>query len=309
MQETDGEAEMQAWRYLTGLLFIFQMQICVAGDWRVGVDQGFREARLGIGFGSDELRSAFPAKDLPGIDSPLLEGAQRTMLEILLVAAAVCRIDPDARLVLEPFSNIRRGMALLQSQAIDIIGQTLSDGDVALHGDKYGRTQRMLRTPALIRRGEFEMGVFTTANRPDIRALKDPQDFKSLRGVTVASWAGDLELMRKIVGERIVTVPRRDMIASAIANHRGDFTFSFLSEPVVTRIGGELVRIPGFKVRVPDERAFYLSTDQGELFDAFRQLFVELRARQPDALVDALTRAGTLAPQYRGWADLARETP
>ena len=278
----------------------------VAETWRVGVDQGFREDRLGIGFGAQEVRSEFLAKDLPGLDTPQLKGGQRTLLEILLIGVVLRSIDPEARIVLVPFSNVRRALVMLLAQEIDVIGQTLSDSDVSLNLERAHLKQSMLRSPPLIRRNEFELGVFTTANRHDILRITDALAFRSLRGVTVASWAGDMALMQRIVNQNIVTVPRRDMLAAAITNTRGDFTFSFLSEAVVTRIGGELVRIPGFKVSVPDERAFYMALRRPALREAFEALFDQLRARKPDALATALAVAGTFAPEYRDWVDLAR---
>ncbi len=36
MQETAGGVELLACRYLVMQFLIFQMQVCVAGDWRVG---------------------------------------------------------------------------------------------------------------------------------------------------------------------------------------------------------------------------------------------------------------------------------
>ncbi len=300
---------MRGWCLMVVVLQGLLLGPCVAADWRVGVDQGFREPRLGIGFASPELRSEFAADDLPGLDSPLVVGGQRTLLEMLVIGTVLRRVDPDARIVLVPLSNIRRGIVLLQAQGLELLGQTLTDGDVELNRDKNQRISGMLRSPPLIRRNEFEMGVFSTAERQPVLAITDLAAFRALRGVTVASWAGDLALMQRIVGDRIVTVPRRDMIAPAIANGRGDFTFSFLSEPVVTRIGGELLRIPGFKVRLPDERAFYIGTHRRDLLRAFEAAFAEWRAHRSDALVEALTRAGTISPEYRNWIDLAPAAP
>ena len=300
---------MRGWCLVAVVLQGLFLGPCAAADWRIGVDQGFREARLGIGFGSPELRSEFSAADLPGLDSPLVAGGQRTLLEVLVIGAVLRRVDPAARIVLTPVSNIRRGIVLLQAQALEMLGQTLTDGDVELNREKSQRHSGMLRSPPLIRRNEYELGIFSTVERSEVLDIVDARSFRSLRGVTVASWAGDIALMRRIVGENLVTVPRRDMIAPAIANRRGDFTFSFLSEPIVTRIGGELHRIPGFKVKVPDERAYYMSVHCTDLLRGFETTFAEWRGRRPDVLVEALTRAGTFSPEYRDWLDLAPGGP
>ena len=56
---------MRGWCLVAVVLQGLLLGPCAAADWRIGVDQGVREARLGIGFGSPEVRSEFSAADLP----------------------------------------------------------------------------------------------------------------------------------------------------------------------------------------------------------------------------------------------------
>ncbi|WP_174873056.1 hypothetical protein [Vogesella oryzae] len=279
--------------------------LAAAAIWRVGVDQSFQEPRLGIGFHHDQ-RALFAASSLPGLDSPELAGGQRTMLEILLLGRMLQQVDPQARIQLVGFPNIRRGMAMLVEGDIDVLGQTLFDGDVLPLEHELALEQTMLKSAPLIRRGEFEMGVFTTANRPEILGIRDAAAFQQLAGVTVDSWAGDLAIMQRVHPAQLHTVPRREQLAVMIANRRADFTFSFLTEAVVTRIGGKLVRIPGFKVSINDERAFYFSRERPELLRHMNALLAQLRQQTPDGVYAALVKARVVAPEFRQWVELGR---
>jgi len=267
----------------------------------VGIHSNYSNDILKIGFNKPGYSSTLEVENCPALNDPKLLNIQRITMDILVICNAIKEFGTSKKIVFLSYPNVARGAVSILSGKADVIGQTL------FVDDHKPISNNLLFTSPIIRSGEFEVGVFTTRNRLDILGLKTLEEFRKSTGTTVSSWETDKKMMRILGISKLNLVPNRGLIYKVIAAGRSDFTFSYLKEPIVTRIGGELIRIPGVKVSFPQERAFLVSPKHPHLYTALQRFIAKLRGITPDALRHAYIHAGFIAPEYKSWIDLTLE--
>lgn len=266
---------------------------------RLGVHHNYANDHFQLSATKKGYSNILNVEQCPDLTSERLKGIQRITMDIMVICNAVKQAGYAAKLKLIPYPNVTRGL----QQSIN--GQTHMVAQTLFKTDHLKETQILISKP-VIRNGEFQVGIFTTRNRPKILKAKSAEDFRKLKGVTVRSWKTDHKTMVSMGIEKIALLPTRDLIAKFIRNHRADFTLSYLKEPVVTRIGGELIRIPNVKVSFQETRSFIIPKDNTALFDIINNYISQLRAQQPDALREAYIHAGFITEEYEHWLDLGK---
>jgi hypothetical protein len=288
--------------YLPLILLFLISSHSIATDIILGVHYNYKNEHLGIGVNNANYKTDLVVAACPALDNAELKNIQRATMDLLLVCNAVRDAGIADRLILKSYPNIARGVREVAVGHFDMISQTLFSADHIHISDKS-----LLVTDPVIRSGEFEVGVFTTRNRPDILKLRNIEDFRQLTGVTVQSWLIDQTIMKELGIQTVSLLNKRGVIAKFIAAKRGDFTFSYLREPVVTRIGGELIRIDGIKVSFHQERSFIVSKSNISLLTAVNSYLRKLRRKEQDEVLAAYIHAGFIAPEFNHWTDLADE--
>ncbi|MFV0423392.1 hypothetical protein [Oleidesulfovibrio sp.] len=109
--------------------------------------------------------------------------------------------------------------------------------------------------------------------------------------------------------KKIMLVATRDLIAKVIEEGRADFTFSYLGEQLVTRIGGRLIRIPGVKASFVGERMFAVSPHYKSLVDVLNGYITDMRQKPVDQIRQAFVYAGFIVPEYATWTDVIPSEP
>lgn len=262
----------------------------------VGLHDNYGNTELQIGFCKGCSRT-IAVGSCPELLSEKLAGSQRLTTELVIICKAVEMAGIADTIELVPFPNTERAMHLLQMGTIDIMGNSIFE--VAL-----ARYPEIIATAPIIRKGEFVVGLFTTRNRPEVLAARTVDDFKKLVGVVVHSWYGDIQTMRAFGPKEIMFVPKRGSISKAIKGKHADFTFSYLTEEVVTRIGGELIRIPEVKAGFVGERSFAVSPFRRDVCDAVNAYLVQKRAEPGDTIRHAFLHSGFFTDQYEDWLDV-----
>ncbi len=269
-------------------------------DIVLGVYYNYSNEYLKVGVNSQEYSSTLDVAKCPELNEPELKNIQRITMDLLLVCNAVRDAGIADRIILQPFPNVARGVIEVSAGRVDMVGTTLFPDD-----HRHIPTEKLFITVPVTRSGEFEVGVFTTRERDDILKLRHAEDFRKLTGVTVKHWLSDQAAMKLACIKNIETVNKRGAIAKFISAKRGDFTFSYLREPVVTRIGGELIRIDGVKASFPQQRSFIISRDNYALYEALDSCIVKMRAIGKDEIRAAYIHAGFIAPEYKNWINLS----
>ena len=265
----------------------------------IGVHHNYSNTELNLGTTAAN-NSLLSVEQCPKLDSPQMKDIQRITMELMLICHSLRYSGLAEQVRLVPFPNITRGLSLLAQGEIDILGNTI-----------FASTAKdfpeLLRTADVIREGEFEVGLFTTENRRDILSKRSLADFQALTGVTVLNWSGDIRTMESLGLKQVLFAPRRDLLAGMIENRRADFTFSYLKEEIVTRIGGKLVRIPGVKASFIGARAFMIAPQRQDLLSSVNLYLIRQRQQTMDYIRQAFIHAGFIAPEYASWLDLTQQ--
>ena len=286
--------------YLPIIILLFTSSHVIATDIILGVHYNYINNYLGIGLNDSDYSTELVVDTCPKLDNAELKNIQRVTMDLLLVCNAVRDAGIADRLILKSYPNIARGIREVADGHFDMISQTMFSAD-----HQHMPENSLLITDPVIRSGEFEVGVFTTKNRSDILKLRKIEDFREVTGVTVQSWLIDQTMMKELGIKNVILLNKRGVIAEFIAAKRGDFTFSYLGESVVTRIGGELTRIDGIKVSFSQERSFIVSRSNYSLFTTLNSYMKKLRNREQDEVLAAYIHAGFIVPEFNSWADLS----
>ncbi|MBF0280436.1 MAG: hypothetical protein HQM13_21750 [SAR324 cluster bacterium] len=240
-------------------------------------------------------RQSMKISECPPLDSPLLKESQRSTMELMFVCHALKNADLGENFVLVPYPNPKRSIIQVEQDQIHIDG-----------GSKFRKAlegKNLLLSDALLRKGEFVVGLFSTRNRPEVLKIKSLPELRQYVGVTVKTWKMDREVMEQLGLKKVRFVGKGIHIARSIQEKKADFTFSFLKEKVVSRVGGELLRIDGLKASLPDERVFLISPRQKALFEAI-QHFIKVSREPEDLIKKAYIHSGFIAADYENWIDV-----
>ncbi|WP_415887849.1 hypothetical protein ACMXYO_07315 [Neptuniibacter sp. QD37_6] len=280
------------------LLLLVSSQLS-ADTLSIGVHANYVNEHFKLAAGRAGYSNVLPVKECPELDSEQLKDSQRITMDIMVICNAVKSAGYVDIIRLVPYPNVARGLQLATNNKIDMVGQSLFESD-------HLEDKNLLITAPIIRKGEFQVGIFSTKNRTDILELGENIDVTKLKGVTVKSWKTDQVALNDIGTKQVNLLPTRNLIANFISSGRGDFTLSYLKEPVVTRIGGELIRIPGVKVSFDASRSFILPARDTQLFNILQSYIKEQRQKSPDAIRQAYIHAGFITEDYDHWRDLAK---
>jgi len=285
-------------RAFVAILLLVSSQLSADG-LSIGVHANYTNEHFKLAAGKQGYSNVLQVKECPDLDSEELKDIQRITMDIMVICNAVKSAGYVDIIRLVPYPNVARGLQLAINNKIDMVAQSLFESD-------HQEDENLLFTSPIIRKGEFQVGVFSTKNRPDILELGENIDVTQLRGVTVKSWKTDQAALNNIGAKQVNLLPTRNLIANFISSGRGDFTLSYLKEPIVTRIGGELIRVSGVKVSFDASRSFILPARNPKLYNILQNYIQQQRQKSPDAIRQAYIHAGFITEDYDHWRDLAK---
>jgi hypothetical protein len=233
--------------------------------------------------------------DCPSLDSPVLKDIQRSTIELMFVCHALKNAKIGTKFVLVPSPNVKRTLLRLENHEIDIEGTS-----------KFKKAlvdRKLLTSDALLRQGEFVLGLFTTPNRKEVLSLQTMEELRKHIGVTVEHWKMGRAVMEQINLKKVRFVGKFPHIARAILTKRGDFTFNKLKTPSVGSGDSKILRIDGFKASLPDERVLAISLKRRDIFQAV-QNFIKQSRKPVDQIRKAYIHSGFIALDYENWIDV-----
>ena len=286
-------------RFYLFALFVFLPVSLYANTLNLGVHNNYHNEVFKLSSNREGYSNVLPVKNCPELSSDRLKDIQRITMDIMVICNAVKKAGFAEQIKLIPYPNVTRGIQQSISGQFDMIAQSLFKAD-------HEGIDSLLISKPVIRSGEFQVGVFTTRNRPEILKARTINDFRQLKGVTVRSWKTDHKAIIGMGVTKIALLPSRDLLAKFIQNGRADFTLSYLKEPIVTRIGGELIRIPNVKVSFAESRSFIIPSRNRRLLSIINEYIDTLRSQEQDALRKAYIHAGFITEEYDHWLDLGK---
>lgn len=280
---------------LSAALALSGAQAALAATVRVGVEGGpeTEAQRTAVfGGGSCPVIAAFP-----------LRGASRLDAELLLLCNAFRAAGTPVRLEFVAQPNYNRALAEVITGRIDLPSQTVWSSELDEHPDA------LLPSLAIVRRGEWQAGLYTTENRADVLAVRSVEELQQLIGVAPRNWVEDWRALGTIGLKEVldVQVSDADPILQMIHAGRADVTLrQFSSAPDLGWDLGyapaRILPIAGFKVALEASRHFAVSRARPDAETLVRQLDVGLaELRQRGVIAGVLEAIGLLQPRVAGW--------
>jgi hypothetical protein len=260
---------------------------------RVGIE-GDRavEARRQAMFGGDAC---------PAIDTFQFTRPSRIDAELLILCNALREGGPPVRLQLVSQPNYTRSLAEAIAGRLDLPSQTIWSSELDAHGDT------LLRSLPVIQAGEWEVGLYTTANRADVLAVNSIDQLRELTGVAPRSWVEDWRALTAIGLKELIDVQNNDGIFPMIQAGRADFTlYTFSTEADLgsrpTYSPSRILPIRGFKVALPVTRHFAVARAAPDAQALVRQLDTGLsHLRDRGAIKRVFERSGVFEPRVADW--------
>jgi hypothetical protein len=215
------------------------------------------------------------------------KNARRDVIELILMqqALALGGFQKPLRFIDEEnyFRSIRN--------VLD--GKTLTISGTIWYEDLTGQYDKLHISPAIVREGEFVVGMYTSPNNQRALASKTLAQVNQLKVVTSHQWKPDLNTLKGLGFSNIMYTPNWINMARMINAGRVDVTLSpfemNLAKSIVVE-GIHLVPIEGIKVAISGSRHWPVSKKH-PLGDEFYTALVKG--------VEQLRHAGTIERAYR----------
>jgi len=213
--------------------------------------------------------------------------ARRDVIELVLLQQALLLGGFDKPLSLVSEVNYFRSIRNVME------GRTISTAGTVWHQDLIDLSAELFITPAIIKKGQFEAGLYTTPQNTQALASTELIDLRKLRVVTSRQWKPDRQTLINLGFERILYTPNWVNMARMLKAKRVDLTLApFENTPDMHILveGIELVPIKGIKVTIAGSRHWPVSRKhpQGEAF--FNAL---------NKGISIMEKAGTIERAYR----------
>ena len=284
---------MRALRWLVVVAWCCGTEAAAQTTLRVGLEGGPDSGPRRI--------ATFGGEACPAIEPYPLEGASRLDAELLLLCNALRVGGPPVRLELVPQPNYNRGLAEAIAGRIDLPSQTVWASELDEHDDT------LLRSLPVIQAGEWQVGLFTTANRTDVLGVRSLDQLRQLTAAAPRGWVEDWRALSAIGFKSLLDVQASDTVFHMIQAGRADVTLrSFSREPDLGSQPGyaptRILPIPGFKVALPVSRHFAVSRQRPDAEALVRQLDVGLtKLREQGAIMRVFERMGLFEPRVADW--------
>lgn len=227
------------------------------------------------------------------------EHARRDVIELILMqqALALGGFKKPLRFVDEEnyFRSIRN--------VLD--GKTLTISGTIWYEDLTGQYDKLHISPAIVREGEFIVGMYTSPNNQRAQASKTLAQVNQLKVVTSHQWKPDLNTLQGLGFSNIMYTPNWINMARMINAGRVDVTLSpFEMNPAKSIVveGIHLVPIEGIKVAISGSRHWPVSKKH-PLGDEFYAALVKgvAQLRQSGTIERAYRECGFFHPGLAEW--------
>lgn len=225
--------------------------------------------------------------------------SRRDVVEVVLFQQALALGGFATPLSLRAVPSYARSLLELKT------GGTVAAVNTLWHRDLVELGDSVLISPALVREGEFEAGLYTSPD--DRRALgaESLADVRRLTGVCNRQWAPDWEILSGLQLRKLTNAPSWEIMVRMTAEQRADFLmapFQPTTDMHLTAYGSTLVPIPGLKVRLPGARHFGVSANHPQGERVYRALVRGLEKMRAQGLITrAYTQCGFFNPRTKDW--------
>ncbi len=225
--------------------------------------------------------------------------SRRDVIEVVLFQQALALGGFATQLKLRTVPSYARSLLELKTGATVAAVNTLWRRDLATLG------KSVLISPALVREGEFEAGLYTSSDDAKALVAASLADFRQLSGVCNRQWVPDWDIMSDLQLKQLSNAPSWEVMVRMTAEQRADFLmapFQPTKDLGLTAYGYTLIPIPGLKIRLPGSRHFCVSASHPQGERVYRALVRGLeKMRKKNLIRKAYTECGFFNPRTREW--------
>lgn len=182
---------------------------------------------------------------------------RRDVVELLILQRALALGGFEEPLVVRPTDGYLRILRQLAEGKITITGTTVWDFDAR------ELVEDVWVSNALVRRGEFVVGLYTREKNEKVLAAQTLPQLLQLTPVTSRNWKMDWSLLEQMGYKHLQYASSWESMVRMVLAGRADFVlapFPATSSLYIQAEGGRYLQpIPGIKVAFPAERVFAVS--------------------------------------------------
>ena len=222
-------------------------------------------------------------------------GSRRDTVELILFQQALYRGGLREAIRFSAIDNYARNIIEVEAGHATAMGTTVWEADI--------NANKATLSTATIRKGEYQVGFYTTEHNQKVLQSSFPQ-LQKLTAISNAAWKNDMQILAGLGISKIESAPTYIQIVKMLNAGRGDFmmaSFKGNTDLSMNVEGIRLVPIQGMKVAMPGSRHFLVAnTAQGQqvlaaLNKGLAQLRKEGRIRR------AYTDAGFFNAKVEHW--------
>ncbi|MGL1931552.1 MAG: hypothetical protein OCC45_07285 [Desulfotalea sp.] len=182
--------------------------------------------------------------------------SRRDVIEVVLLQQALKRGGLDAEIVFLTANTYLRTLEEVISGRAAITANTVWLDDI------IKSQQNLLSSPAMIRSGEFHVGIYTSQQNNDVLEVQSTRDLREFSAISNKNWKADWLTLQELGISNIIHTQKWISMVRMVNARRVDFLLApFQSTPgMVMKIDEiTLVPIPGVKVNLVGSRHFAIS--------------------------------------------------
>ena len=225
--------------------------------------------------------------------------SRRDVIEVVLFQQALALGGFATKLKMRTVPSYARSLLELKTGAAVAAVNTLWRRDLVKLDES------VLISPALVREGEFEAGLYTSPNNVRALGAASLDDVRQLSGVCNGQWVPDWDTMSNLELKQLVSAPNWEVMVRMTAGQRADFLmapFQPTKDLRLTAYGATLTPIPGLKIRLPGSRHFCISASHPKGERVYRALVRGIeKMRKKNLIRKAYTDCGFFNPRTQGW--------
>lgn len=223
--------------------------------------------------------------------------SNRGAAELIILCKALHLAGTSFEFNFIPTQNYTKAMRLVRQKKAHLNGESVwrSQADLEL----------FYSSPATLRAGEFEKGIYTLKNHPMMDQVRSIKDLKNYRGTTLSSWYQDWHLLRQLT-DRLIKARSSLAIHDIINKNRADFTLAEFNRDMRLNLNGvTLYPVPNIKVEIKESRHFIVRRgmeNSAEIIAAISKGLTQMR--QLKMIKSTYVKTGFINPDVLKWKSL-----
>lgn len=225
--------------------------------------------------------------------------ARRDVIEVVLMYQALSLGGFNQPVELQSVDSYKRILHMLGD------GKALMAANSVWLEDLSAKDDRYLVSDALIRNGEFEVGLYTRPDKVAAITLKSAADLSSLTAVSSRNWTTDWRTLETLPLKSLYDAPLWYSMVKMVVANRADLLLAPFqpNESMALQVKGErLMPVPNVKIRLDGSRHWVLSRKHSLGADAWTALqsgMEQMHAR--GRITRAYQESGTFNSQVSTW--------